>query len=883
MTAAGHDALAEKVRDIDWAKSRYDKLKARVDAIMQQANDDPEWLSSRLAMNWQTHYTTPVCEKSRYVGGEGHAPVPTPRFAGARDWATSYSTPADIASFVVHDDDEKGRIKLHNHETDQDEWVEPAVTGRAIESINQQIMQVAADAGFVYFITGDERYARFASSAIWTYMQGFAYVTPPKLPPGDESMRGIIGSTSFEVIHEDVVTPIAISYDFCHDELVHEGKDVSVIQQGLKRMIDRVIDGGSREGNWNLNQARIITYGALALEDNDAYADHRGRPFYVDLVLNADLPHQLGITKVLHHAFDAETAMWPEAPGYGFGAAKDITLIASLLAQEPAGAALLRDPILSRNLIAQANLTYPSGLAVGLGDTTDTRVNTEQLELLIASARAAGDAAAEDRLTSLLDREIASGDYNRSAGGDDLVAMAKYVDVLKPVPATGPSPLFATFFGKPLNVFIQRNPGNDPATSLAAAMYGTKGGHIHANGLAIELYGAGMTLGADPGRGDSYWTANHREYYEQPPAHNTVIVNARSNYSVTPADQIPMQLEEAEPASGQPPLSPDVTYATASFTYSKPVAADQQRTLAVIRTGKEAGIYVDVFRSRARSPENGEFHDYLYHDLGQSLRVTGAGNADTLPLTPSNQLAPRDGDLVGYGYFKNERSGPCPDGFHARFNLQLAKIAPLMDLWMPAQANRTLFAVDAPADHEIRSGGAEQLSKIPMPTILVRQQGESWDRPFIAVYQPSLSTDRSTIDSVRLVQTAANQSADDAGLAACIVEEKTRGSTIYLMQDDRPQRIHHHVSNYDFSGGFGVVVEADGKIAELYLGGGQTVGNSHLRIDAAAGVPVDAAVFRVGEDWHYSSSGPIRVRSEQMATAVLPAARDQPLHFVSAP
>ena len=118
------------------------------------------------------------------------------------------------------------------------------------------------------------------------------------------------------MIHEDIVTPLASLRPFLHDYLARQGRDVTVIQAGLKRMIDRVIDGGSREGNWNLNQARIIAYGGLALEDNDAYSDHKGRPYYIDVVLNADLPNQLGITRVIHHALDEKTALWPEASGY---------------------------------------------------------------------------------------------------------------------------------------------------------------------------------------------------------------------------------------------------------------------------------------------------------------------------------------------------------------------------------------------------------------------------------------------------------------------------------------------------------------------------------------------------------------------------------------
>ena len=102
-------------------------------------------------------------------------------------------------------------------------------------------------------------------------------------------------------------------------------------------------------------------------------------------------------------------------------------------------------------------------------------------------------------------------------------------------------------------------------------MFGTAGGHVHANGLAIELYGAGLIAGADPGRGSSYWQADHAEYYSQPPAHNTVIVNGKSTYRVG-RGQIAMDLEVIEPASGAAALSPNFTFAQAAFRYPDPEA-----------------------------------------------------------------------------------------------------------------------------------------------------------------------------------------------------------------------------------------------------------------------------------------------------------------------
>src|SRR5450756_1352615 len=80
VTSKDREAIKTKLEQSPWAKEAYTTLKARVDSYLVQTKTDPQWLSSRLFLHWKTHYTTAVVEKSRWVGGEGHAPVPTPRF-----------------------------------------------------------------------------------------------------------------------------------------------------------------------------------------------------------------------------------------------------------------------------------------------------------------------------------------------------------------------------------------------------------------------------------------------------------------------------------------------------------------------------------------------------------------------------------------------------------------------------------------------------------------------------------------------------------------------------------------------------------------------------------------------------------------------------------
>lgn len=854
VAPADRAAILAKVEHDPWAKKSYATLKARVDECVNKCQKDPEYMASRLFMNWETHYTTPIILKQRCVGGEGHAPVPTPRFGGARDWATKYSLPSKLEDYKPYNDKD-GKVWLFNKDTSRYEWADPSLTGRTFEIGNERIMQSAADAGFIYWLTGDQKYARYASGILWTYMKGFSYMKAPKFEQPDPNEARIIGFDSFEVIHEDIVTPLAEAYDFTYDYLRKHGRDVGLIQAQLKRMADRVIAGGGATGNWNLNQSRIIAYGTLGLENNADYPDGKGRQYYVNLLLNARLPAQTGLEHVIREGYDQASGIWPEAPGYSFGTTKDIILIATLLSSDPAGRELLTNPVLPRALNAQINLLYPNGYGVGMGDTINPRLNTEAAELLLAAARKSSDTELENRMTVALDREISEGYYHR-ADNANLVALTQFVGKLKSVPA-GASGASRTFFGAPLNVLMQRNVVANPNDSLAAAMYGTAGGHAHANGLAMELYGAGLILGADPGRGVSYWQPEHRQYYSQPPAHNTVIVNGQSDYPIYGPRHIAMKLDYVEPASGRPGMSPDISFAQASFRYNRP-SAEQQRTLALIRTGPKSGFYFDVFRSRVDEGAKG-FQDYLYHNIGQTLTLEHA-DGKPLPLAASTFLSSKNGCLVGYNYFKDEKSAVETGDFKGIFALRMPNGSEhRMCFWMLGEPNRRVFSVSAPPDHAGRAELPAAIEALRMPTMVVRQQGDAWDKPFVAVYEPVLGDRQPAIASVR----AAKVEGENSHLAACVVQGQGSGSgndsrfNILLLQNDL-LGVAQKVEGCDFSGSFGVVVKRGVDVSELYLGHGRSIGESGLSLSASNDLPMDAVLLREPSGWQYSASEPVK-------------------------
>lgn len=196
------------------------------------------------------------------------------------------------------------------------ESVHPSKTGRNIESLNCEILGIARDAAFLYWITGEEKYARLAAGVFDTYMTGIYYRNVPvDLNHGHQ--QTLVGLTSFEVIHEDALHIVVPLYDFLYHYLQSNYPDKMMIYAGaLKKWADNIITNGVPHNNWDLLQARYIMNVGLVLEDNEEYADGKGREYYIDYVMNRSSIRQWSLTKLADYGFDSETGIWAECPGY---------------------------------------------------------------------------------------------------------------------------------------------------------------------------------------------------------------------------------------------------------------------------------------------------------------------------------------------------------------------------------------------------------------------------------------------------------------------------------------------------------------------------------------------------------------------------------------
>jgi hypothetical protein len=175
-------------------------------------------------------------------------------------------------------DDTKGVYFQNTAKEDRPlEWVDQAnVSGANIESVNNEILRLGRDGAFVYWLTNDDKYGKFAFDVFDTYMTGMFYRNEP-IDLGNGHAQTLVGLSTFEVIQEHILSDLAVYYDFLYSyiQTKHE-KKIEVYEATFKKWIDITIKNGVPHNNWNLHQGKLILKVAMVLADNSNYTDGKG-------------------------------------------------------------------------------------------------------------------------------------------------------------------------------------------------------------------------------------------------------------------------------------------------------------------------------------------------------------------------------------------------------------------------------------------------------------------------------------------------------------------------------------------------------------------------------------------------------------------------------
>jgi hypothetical protein len=844
ITDGQKSAFAGKLQTVDRAKRSYEKIKSAVDPYVDRHQTDPEWIVSRMQMYWDAHYERVYVKGNRFSHGTGRAPVPTVKFAGNRDGATDYAMPSleDTQPYM----DEKGmylqNMKKEGHPW---EWVHPSKTGRMIGPMNERIMAMAASAAFLYWYTGEEKYARFASDIFLTYVTGMHHRREP-FALEDYGNSHLMGLATFEVILDGIIVHMAVCYDFIHDYLKRNHADLDMIASVFKRFAEQEIMYGVPDNNWNIFQARFVTYLALALEDNSHYRDGRGKQYYLDEILNHTTIRQFALKEMVGETFDPETGLWPESATYSMSVCKDMLDVICLIDNAENNRMLDAFPVIKKAVPATAEYLFPNGRVTAFGDAKYVPLYPQSLEMLIALYRKYGETDSEKELTQALAGLIADRAYNRDENRD-MFSLFFYVDQLmdiSPAEITYDHLIRDTYYAPNVSWLIQRN-GRDRQDGMAFTLTGAYGNHAHANGISLEMYGKGLMTAPESSFGITYGTRDNQEYYARFPAHNTVIVDGKSDYGMMRSNY-PYRLLSCYPAHAENLLPADkVNFAHVAYTEPE-TDARQNRLTSIIRTGEKSAYVVDIFRS-ARNDGRDIKHEYLYHSIGQGIDLMSAAG-QKLSLSPTKELSSEAGDMNGYNYFEDKKAAAYDRDFTARFRIDLQQQDDVtVKMWMKGYPGRTVFDVMSPKSNALVKGSVpDELLNLPLPTLIVRQKGEAWNRPFVAVYHPYASVEGSSITSVGYF----GNTGDFVGIT---VQSASRTDYIFNSASGEPDIAHRDMR---FKGTYAVASDINGTPEGLFLGNGRFLAKGKWSVASENG-DVQASLNRNGDGFDLMASGDI--------------------------
>ena len=728
--------------------SEITKLKAKIENVMSQVDKQPDWLYSRLQMFWKTNASDVFVngEAFAHPGGE-RAAEPTVKYNGTRGFESQYNRPK-LEDLVPYDDDEQGNVTYVNKVTGKMEKTSPAKTGCNITGVNRYIVGIARDAARIYAATGDMRYGQMAAKVFDVYMKGIAYRNVP-IDLNHGHQQTLVGMTTFEVIHEDVINELTQMYPLIKN-LVKD--DQAVIEAGFKKWAENIIANGVPHNNWNLFQADFIVKIALVLQDNQAYADGKGKQYYLDYIVNQNSIRQWSMNKLIDFGFDAKSKTWYESPGYSTTVLSSICDFANML-DEKAGIDLFKlRPILTEAVKTSAEYLFPNRMIAGFGDTHPGYLNTGGIDQVLKYA-------------------------TRHKNKNLISEMNLLKNAVAPkAPISEIEAYTSTLFYAPNVSWIAMRSGMDKQHDLMASVNASLGNHQHANGISLELYGKGYVLGPDAGIGRTLYSGlDYLEYYSQMPAHNTVVVDGVSSYPVMMSQHAFKvvasypEVSKEQPASKNPSekklsfqkdseLKDKITYATVSFIEPE-TQAQQQRTTAIVKTSAKGGYYIDVFRSKKK--EGGDkTHDYFYHNLGQEMKVMDAASGQPLDMKPTEELAFAGGHLYAYSYIYDKKSAEMQNCVKTQFVTKILddKVVEAMDgqreitmtMWMKKDENRTIFQALSPVnlEYERMPNQPYKVDEQPVLTFVARQKGEAWNHPFVCVYEPSSDVEPGDIASV---------------------------------------------------------------------------------------------------------------------------------------
>lgn len=765
VTEAERVQIVEKTKKYDWAKSMLDQLHARVDEKLKNHQINPSTILDAI-----------------------------PAFA------------------------------KHDHEN-LEEKSGPIAAG------HNKVLTLASESGMLYYLTQDEKYAQFAADILAVYINELATRTP--------QTTTICGYYFFDP--RTTYGPFAITYDFIYNFLKKEGTKVYDKELGKRIIFDQakaqkavtniarnaLADYGQPDthGKFISNHPILTATGALfsilCIED-DA---ERKRLFNIFWEKGTDRQNSFKHTIL---PMFGEQGIWPESTSYSF--MPIITLTLNIIDRIYPEMNVTKDAnhILEGNFLFDY-LRYPDRGFVRFGDSkgrNDQTIDLYQYTLYIAQRRGYKDLE-EKAKAALSQGYAAKGGYSPKINDqifNNFDALELFWGVDIPKKETSINFNKPTVIIKHAGVALQRNfvEKDNKTYGLCGIIGGAHYVHSHLTGISMELYGAGHIMAPNAALPPSVaqrQVPEHEQYFRLYAGNNTVVVNGTSHGRDEGSWKGKANVWQnttiniaAEPRHLEDPISKDFSFAT-QFLKDEINHSDQQRTLGIIRTSEQTAYYFDMFRSKSLI-EN-KFHDYIYHNIGDRTFLTS--NGEELDLKETDKYKNDIGDIVkspGWRFFENiKTSTPIAEALNAQFQLDNGNKA--MNMFIPAGNEREYTKALAPPTREATNGYLDKKTQV----LVIRQHGEAWEKPFMAVFEPTANSN-SSIKSVENLM-------DGEKVVGAIVSSKINDSQItdYIISQDKPNSSYvNDKLNLKFDGRYAIVrvkEQQKKKTISLYIGEGK--------------------------------------------------------------
>jgi hypothetical protein len=800
VNAGDKQAVLDKVKQQVWAKSIFEKTQNEVDPYVNRHITDTQWILSRYLMNRVPgkRYTTVYSDQSgsNLIRWSGDAPVPTVKVntylrSPITEKGTSYRKPA-IGELVPYDTSRV--MNLFNPESGKKEWIDPQAY---ITEINGDINNLALDAAVIYWLNGEEKYAKFSADILDQWAKGVYYqeavVGPCRTGLLDMQTLGDLSSRS-----------LILAYDFVKPFMKQNGYDLHWYESVFEKFASTLAFRGLWNNNWYAAESSTLVFAALSLEDKQK------QNYYLQFVLQKDTINgscgQLALPSTVAKWLTPD-GHWKEPGGYHNYPVGNL-LLSSLALEKNGYDVFLQFPALFKASYAMLKYSFPNLTVGGFGDTGRASQNGESLEIGLIGAVKYNQPELPEMLASMK-KLIDGGIYKREKSG--ITGLLCYLPEIPETKSTYNWPRTGTL--EFASYFLQRN-GTNPQTGLMVGVQGASYNHNHCNGMAMEIYGLGEVMGIDAGTGPNYEHPLHRNYYSQWAAHNTVVAAGSSSsvpFSGTAGEKNIGKIELAamEPMPDQKAVSPDYSFTDTRYT-DKSTNTNQSRTLAIIRTSDTTGYYVDIYRS-----DNPISNDYVYHNIGDKV-VFQNGKKESLKTTSAEY--PLTGkDYPGFRFFTQvEKLEGYNNDLIACFSIKDEKSDDLfMQVLVPGAEGRTYFRAKS---LKTKTAGKVYNGK-SLPVFTIHTESEARSKPFIEVFEPYKGIKGNSV--VKVVA----EKRDDGSLFTAFTVFNKNGSTQHIYQSVDSEK-KFDTEKGSFKGYYGVAGFNGKKLTSLYLGSGTEITNS---------------------------------------------------------